>query len=233
VYKKLSSGQRLPQRVAAQIRGLIRSKKLKPGDKLPNEHELTRLFGVSRPTVREAVKLLASGNIVHIARGRGTFVSETPGIASDPLGLDLVSTWNLGAFLLEVRGIVEPTVARLAAERSRDADIDGLDRRVAEGEQALASSERWKAAELGFHRAVAQASRNPVIMRLLPVISEAILRTLRRGPATPADRREALVEHRRILAAIRARSPVGASRAMRRHLRESFRRSMRLGSGET
>lgn len=233
VYKKLSNGLRLSHGVATQIRDLIRGEKLKPADKLPNEHELTRLFGVSRPTVREAVKLLASQNVVEIMRGRGTFVSRTPGISSDPLGLDLVSSGNIGASLIEARWIVEPTVARLAAERSGPSDVESLERRVADMERALDRREQWREAELGFHRAVAQASRNPVIMRLLPVINEAILKTLRRAPATPADHRQALDEHRRILDAIRRRDPTGARRAMRKHLEGSYRRSTRPGAEPT
>ena len=77
MYRKIKNQSRLSHEVAGQIKELIRKEKLKPGDKLPNEMQLAELFGVSRPTIREAAKSLVSQNIIKILRGKGTFVSET------------------------------------------------------------------------------------------------------------------------------------------------------------
>ncbi len=90
MYRRIKNQNRLSDEVANRIKELILKKKLRPGNKLPNEMQLAELFGVSRPTIREAVKSLVSQNIIMILRGKGTFVSETPGIASDPLGLDFL-----------------------------------------------------------------------------------------------------------------------------------------------
>jgi len=126
MYRRIPNEQRLSLEVANREKELIRKEKLKPGDKLPNEMQLAKLFGVSRPTVREAVKSLVSQNIIEIQRGKGTFVSETPGIASDPLGLEFVVGEDLHLSLIEVRLLIEPGVARLAAERGTPADIDRI-----------------------------------------------------------------------------------------------------------
>ncbi|MGB4255860.1 MAG: GntR family transcriptional regulator, partial [Rectinema sp.] len=86
MYVNLSSKKQRSQEVASHIKELIRDEKLKPGEKLPNELELCSLFSVSRPTIREAVKILISQGIIEIRRGKGTYVTEVPGIAQDPLG---------------------------------------------------------------------------------------------------------------------------------------------------
>src|SRR4030042_4252993 len=107
MYKKFKNEERLSHKVVSQIKHLIQSEKLKSGDKLPNEVELAKLFGVSRPTIREAVKTLASKNIIEIIRGKGTFVTQNPGISSDPLGLAFIDDKNLLFSLIEVRLIIE------------------------------------------------------------------------------------------------------------------------------
>jgi DNA-binding FadR family transcriptional regulator len=180
--------------------------------------------------VREAVKSLASQNILEVVRGRGTFVSQTPGISSDPLGLDFLADRNLPTSLIEARQLIEPTVARLAAERAVAEDVERLERFVREMGRILDHHRGWTEAELGFHRAVAQATRNPVIMRLLPVIHEAIIKTLQYAPRTSADHRQAFDEHRAILEAIRGNAPPEAFTAMQRHLMNSYNRTVSIGS---
>ena len=123
MYRRIKNQNRLSDEVANRIKELIRKEKLRPGNKLPNEMQLAELFGVSRPTIREAVKSLVSQNIIMILRGKGSFVSETPGIASDPLGLDFLIDDDLHLALIEVRLLIEPGVARLAAEGGTPADI--------------------------------------------------------------------------------------------------------------
>lgn len=85
------SGQSLAQQVANKIESLIKEQRYKTGDKLPNEFELATELTVGRGTIREAIKLLAARNVVVIQRGKGTFVSKTPGITEDPLGLSFIS----------------------------------------------------------------------------------------------------------------------------------------------
>ena len=79
-----SNNKLLPEKVSEQIVQLISDRKLKAGEKLPNEFEMAEQLNVGRGTIREAVKILVSRNVVEIKRGRGTFVSETPGLMDDP-----------------------------------------------------------------------------------------------------------------------------------------------------
>ncbi len=85
----------LSQKVAEDIRQMILDKDLKPGDKLPNEIELTATINVSRSTIREAIKILVSTNVLEVKRGRGTFVTDNPGVSKDPLGVEFMEEENL------------------------------------------------------------------------------------------------------------------------------------------
>lgn len=226
MYRRIPNEQRLSLEVANRIKELIRKEKLKPGDKLPNEMQLAKLFGVSRPTVREAVKSLVSQNIIEIRRGKGTFVSKTPGIASDPLGLDFVVGEDLHLSLIEVRLLIEPGVARLAAERGTPADIDRIGEYLQEMGNNVDRHEVGMGTELEFHRSIAEATENPVIMRLVPIIMDAIIKTYRDAPRTSEDHRQALIEHTAIFSSIKMRDKDGAYMAMQKHLEKSYRRTL-------
>lgn len=110
------SSRPLAEQVAQRIKDYILEEKLKSGDKLPTETALAREMGVARSTVREAIKRLESQNILTVRHGAGSFVTDQPGLADDPLGLDFIEDKERLAFdLLEVRNIIEPAIAALAA----------------------------------------------------------------------------------------------------------------------
>lgn len=226
MYQKIESQQRLSHEVADHIRMLIRDGQLKPSDKLPNEFELTGLFGVSRPTVREAIRSLVSQNILVVHRGRGTYVADDPGIVADPLGLGLLADANLRYSLVEARLVIEPGVARLAAENAEQADLDRIETYITEMEQIVDEHKVSMSIELEFHRSIAQASKNPVIMRIIPVIMDSIINTYKDAKRTSADHERALEEHRRIFHAIRRRDGRSAEEAMRNHLENSRLRTL-------
>ncbi len=226
MYQKIEAQRRLSQEIAGQIKALIRGEKLKPGDKLPNEIDLSLLFGVSRPTVREAVKTLVSQNIVEVVRGRGTYVSRNPGISDDPLGLDFLMGTNLTLPLVEARLLIEPGVARLAAQKAGEEDIRRIGECIRLMEGIVEREEVDMGNELAFHRSIAQASQNPVIMRIVPIILDSIVKTYQEAPRTTADHRQALLEHRQIFEGIQEKDPAKASEAMRRHLENSYQRTL-------
>ena len=99
----------LPEQVSEQIANLITDRALHAGDKLPNEFEMAEQLGVGRGTIREAVKILVSRNVVEIKRGRGTFVCHHPGVVDDPFGFAFVKDKKkLAMDLCEIRMIIEP-----------------------------------------------------------------------------------------------------------------------------
>ena len=119
------SSRPLAEQVAQRIKDYILEEKLKSGDKLPTETALAREMGVARSTVREAIKRLESQNILTVRHGAGSFVTDQPGLADDPLGLDFIEDKERLAFdLLEVRNIIEPAIAALAARHATPEDIE-------------------------------------------------------------------------------------------------------------
>ena len=121
------SGKLLTDRVADEIVRTIIGQQLKAGDKLPNEFELASTLGVGRSTIREAIKTLVSRNIVEIRRGAGTFVSYRNGVSEDPLGLEFIKDRaQVAADLLELRFMLEPRLASLAAGNATDKEIQQM-----------------------------------------------------------------------------------------------------------
>lgn len=226
MYTNLSTEKRRSQEVATHIKELILAEKLKPGDKLPSEIELSGLFSVSRPTIREAVKTLVSQGIIEIHRGRGTYVSQMPGIAEDPLGLDFIMSPTLRLALIQARLIIEPGVARLAAQMADEATLAKIAGCIHEMEEIVDQHKVGMNIELDFHRSIAEATKNPVIIRLIPIIMDSIIKTYRDAPRTSEDHRRAFEEHRAIYEAIAARDPDRSFDAMHLHLDASYRRTL-------
>ena len=125
--------------------------------------------------------------------------------------------------MIEVRLLIEPGVARLAAEGGTPADIGRIERYIQEMEDIVGRHEVGMGTELEFHRSIAEATENPVIMRIVPIIMDAIIKTYRDAPRTSEDHRQALLEHTAVFTAINGRDKEGAYVAMRRHLENSYR----------
>lgn len=223
---KIKDKGNLSHKVSNRIKHLIQKEKYKPGEKLPNETQLADLFGVSRPTIREAVKLLASQNIVEIVVGKGTFVSQNPGISNDPLGLDFVVDKNLTLSLIEARQIIEPSVAKLAAERANQKDIKKLGNLIKTMKDVTNQHNVWVETELEFHRSIAKATQNSVIMRLVPIIQEAILKSFQYAPPSNLDHKEAYLEHTDIYTMIKDKNPQKAFQSMSNHMNNSYKRTL-------
>lgn len=119
----LKEEKNLPSKISEDIIALILEEKLQPGDRLPNESILCDRLNAGRSSIREAMKLLASRNIVTIRQGSGTYVASTPGMVEDPLGFTfIVDKKKLVQDLLEVRILLEPSIASMAAVHADDED---------------------------------------------------------------------------------------------------------------
>jgi len=186
---------------------------------------LTQLFGLSRPTIREAIRALVSRNVLKVERGRGTFVADNPGVETDPLGLSTLPAGQLQPSLREARLIIEPGVARLAALNADLVDIEAINTHLTDMQQIVDEGRVSMSVELEFHRSIAKASKNPVIMRIIPIIMDSIIRTYDSARRTSRDHAVALEEHYAIFEAIRHGDPAEAEGAMRNHLEHSLARS--------
>ena len=187
------------------------------GEKLPNEFELAEKFGVGRSTIREAVKSLVSRGILEVRRGAGTFVVSTCSTENDPLGLSrLDDKYRLALELFELRLMIEPETAYLAARYAEDEERQTLTALCRETEELYLGGKNHMKKDIEFHTYIGKCSRNRVIETLIPVIN-----TAEQTFASLTHRslmQETLKAHRAIVQAIEKKDPVGAKCAMVMHL---------------
>ncbi|HEU5370069.1 MAG TPA: FadR/GntR family transcriptional regulator, partial [Ktedonobacterales bacterium] len=160
------------EQIAEQIEQLILSGKLRSGDRLPTERELAEQFGASRTAVREAMKTLAQKGLVDMRPGRGTIVIDgTTQAMRHSLGL-MMRVGQVGGSdeLVEVREILEPEIAALAAARAGEEHIAALREAVAIMDASLDDADAYIAADNNFHRALAKATHNTLILAFLDSI---------------------------------------------------------------
>ena len=218
----------LLEALAAEIEEWILSGQLEPGAKLPSEDSLAREFRVSRPVVREALAQLRERGLLETVTGSGTFVKHpdadhlTDAVLRH-LRVAAGDTASIGK-VYEARLAIESTTARLAAERATEHDLGQIAARLEAMRAARSDVEIWTSSDLGFHVAIAGASRNP----FLPTLLAPLVKVIEHGIAASFRSRRAvkagLEAHVRIFERIDAHDPPGAEEAMRQHLADSERR---------
>ncbi|BFJ85080.1 FadR/GntR family transcriptional regulator [Ruthenibacterium sp. CLA-JM-H11] len=214
----------LAHSTAEKLVQYIREQQLAPGAKIPTEYELARMLGVGRNTLREAVRMLASRNILEIRQGAGTFVCEKMGVSDDPLGFTLVSDRRrLTDELMEIRCIIEPSIAALAARNATEQELTELEQACAAVEQCIREGQDFTAADQVFHTIIARCTHNSVMSNLIPVITRGVSVY---ASETEQECVQTVRSHRRILQAIRLRHEADAQQAMLYHLLyNSYRRT--------
>lgn len=207
----------LSQKIADDLIALILQENLQPGDKLPNEALLCQRLNAGRSSVREAMKLLASRNIVSIRQGSGTYIASSPGMVEDPLGLTFIGNKKkLIHDLIEVRFLLEPSIAAMAAMHADENDIKKITSLCDEVENLLKHHKDHTQKDIDFHTAIAMSSKNVIVPRLIPVINSSIplfVETTKNLLNT-----ETIETHREIAQAIIDHEPLKAQDAMYLHL---------------
>lgn len=221
MYKTVRAS-RLYEQIVQQIETSILKGTLKPGDQLPAERDLATQFGVSRTAVREAVKALREKGLVEAYSGRGTFITNGTSQAIRQ-SLDLlvkIGPPDGSAHLVEVREILEPEIAALAASRADDHDRDALREAVAVMDRARQDSNAFIEADLDFHRALAEAAANPIILSLIDSIVGLLREQRMRTFHAEGGPERGQYHHKRILNAVEQRDPDKARDYMRAHLQQ-------------
>ena len=212
----------LPQLVSEEIEKLIVLGEFKPGDRLPSEYELAQRLGVGRSTVREATKALVSRKILEVHRGNGTFVCEQTGLVQDPLGLRFQpDKKRLGLDLCEVRLMIEPEIAALAAQKATEEEIARMQALCDAIEEKVRRNENYGALDQQLHTLWAACTRNAIMPNLVPILSQAI--PLFIDITKRALQMQSLRTHQAVVDAIRARDSEAARQAMRVHLEDNRR----------
>ena len=209
----------LPEKISAKLLSLIRERHLRPGDKLPPERELAAMMGVSRPSLREALRALAMLNVVEIRQGDGTYVTSLePGLLVEHLSFvfDLDDSTFLELF--EARKILEVGIVALAAQRITDEEIAGLEACLAKSLTSVEDHQAFLQTDLELHERITEAARNPILTRIMATISQLGLASRRRTVEIPGVPEQVLVDHRDVVMALKARDPEAVRQAMLQHL---------------
>jgi len=216
--------QRLYQQVINQIKELIYKGKLKKGDKLPSERELTAILGVSRASIREAFSALEILGLVETRPGEGTFIShELEGKAIEPLSLIFMLEQDKQAELFQIRRILEVECAKSAALHATAEQIRKMEECIEKMENFFDDEEINFQADKEMHFIIAKASNNSLLYHVLNAISEAMevqIRSLRRGILHKTQNRAQLIlQHKNIVEAVKSGQPEVAELAMQEHMK--------------
>jgi len=207
------------QEVAKQLERRI-TEQLKPGDLLPPERELVQMLGVSRGSVRDAIRSLELVGLLEPRQGIGTVVCDPATAPANPLATALIEKRKMIAELLDVRNMIEPPLARRAALHATHDEIADMEAILVRQEAKVRRGELGIEEDSEFHYSIALASDNSVILKVVDVLMDLLRETRERSLQVGGRQEKSLAGHHRILAALKRGDAAAAEAAMRRHLRE-------------
>ncbi len=215
----------LPKEITTRLLDMIREKALRPGDQLPPERELAAMMGVSRPSLREALRALALMNVLDIRQGSGTYVSslDTSLLIEH---LDFVFSLDDSTFLelFEARKILEAGIVALAAKKVTDKEINTLQEIVTRSTEDINDLEAFLLNDRELHEAITHVADNPILTRFMVSLSKLGLASRSRTVRIPGVAEQTIEDHQCIVAALRDRDPEQAKTAMLEHLSNVERR---------
>ncbi|MEQ8154548.1 MAG: FadR/GntR family transcriptional regulator [Clostridiaceae bacterium] len=214
----------MAERIADDIFSMITiDKRFSSGDKLPNENELSQELKVSRTTLREAIRILVTQNVLEIIRGKGTFVTSQ-NVMNEGLGLDKLSAVKLNVKdLYEMRLIFEPEVAYFAAKRATDRELQRILHYGKLEEEKILNNEDRTEAEQAFHKSIAKATHNEFMNKLIPILYKAIDQGVILTDENEGVIQDTLNDHRMIMDFLEKRDADGARTAMKLHILHAMR----------
>ncbi len=216
---KVIKKTRIYEEVVSQIHELIRAGKVKAGDQLPSERELAETFKVSRTSVREALRALETRGLIVSRTGAGNFVAELP-VESlvAPLATLLLEEKDALADIFEMRKLIEPQIASMAAERATKRDIERMKKILDKQGEEVSRGETGVEADAEFHFAIGGATQNQALEKLVSGLMDMLSHSREESLQTPGRRMASIESHRKILAAIEEHDKTKAREAMLRHI---------------
>lgn len=216
----------LPEDLAEQLLTAIIDGAYPPGSALPPEGELSEQSGVSRLTVREAIKQLRAQNVVRVVRGRGTYVNPPDRWTALEAVVRAASRTSSGALseqLIEARRLIENGACELAASRCDSSHLAELRRHLATMREAAeaADTELFVQADIDFHDTVMRAAGNLFVPLLFEPFGALLVEGRRQTSAVPEIRTHAIAHHEQVLAALESGSPEAARTAMNAHMNQT------------
>ena len=220
----MAEGRTLAENVADDLLDMIAiDKKFEMGDKLPNETELSALLKVSRTTLREAIRILATHRVVEIRRGKGTYVvGDRKQSGSPELSALTESPVNIRE-LYEMRLIFEPQSAYYAAKRATQKELERILYYGRLEEELILKKKDRREIEQAFHKSIAKATHNEFMNRLMPILYQAIDKGVLLSESNEGIVHNTLNDHRMIMDFLAQRDAEGAKTAMKLHILHAMR----------
>lgn len=218
--------KRASEEIYEQIRQLILDGSISPGERLPSERNMMEMMHRSRPTIREAMRMLERDGYIKIYSGSSGAVVQELGVDNAVQSLETIMHFQHLTMenVLEFRRMTESVAAELAARRRTEEDLQKLKDILENTEQALGNADKFIVCDLQFHLAVADASKNAMYTIMLQVcrgmIGESLTEVLIRGSEKEQARRyrNILAAHRSVYQSVLEKDPLQASQNMRQHL---------------
>jgi GntR family transcriptional repressor for pyruvate dehydrogenase complex len=212
---------RIHEEVVSQIHELIKEGRFRAGDQLPSERELAETFKVSRTSVREALRALETQGLIISRTGMGNFIANLP-IESlvAPLAKLLTDGKDALADIFELRKLIEPQIAALAAERASAKDIERMKGLLEKQREQVERGGTGVEADSELHFAIGQATQNHAIERLVSGLLEVLSHSREESLQTAGRRQASIDSHRAIVAAIERHDHARAREAMRFHIEQ-------------
>ncbi len=213
---------RIHEEIVAKIRGMIEQGRLKAGDQLPTERELAEAFKVSRPSVREALRAMESQGFLTSRQGDGTYVSKQP-IESliEPLASVILEEKFDQLDLFEMRRLIEPHLAYLAAERATPAEIAEMEQLVLIQQEELAGRDMGINPDQTLHNVLTRAAKNKILISIMNNLMDSLAESRDKYLQVEGRPEKSLIRHKMILAAIKSGDSELAADLMREHLEET------------
>ncbi len=220
----------LSEQVAKRLAARITAGDWQPGAKLPSEAELCKAFSVGRSSLREALTSLAFIGLIRVRAGGGSYVADQPSAYFTSPWLNsglLTSAKALGEFV-EARLILETELAALCAERITQKELEQMEALVDRMKQSIHDNadEFWKL-DLSFHLSMGIAAKNDVLNNILKGVREQMMDLISKSLLLKEGMEQAVIQHSKVLEAIRHHNPAKAREAMRNHL-QSFQRGYKV-----
>ncbi|MGQ9629469.1 MAG: FadR/GntR family transcriptional regulator [bacterium] len=208
----------IPEEIIVRIKRMIEEGHLKEGSKLPPEREMAEMLGVSRPSLREALRALSLVGVLELRHGDGIYVSDfLENMPVESLRFMLLLKRVTLIELFETRKAIETELAGLAAMRASEEDLEAMKEALDAMKENLEDEKRYSHYEIAFHQAIAEASRNSLMLKIMQALNE-LLKESRRSTALFESIRDDFLPHERIFREIKDGNPEGARRAMFEHL---------------
>lgn len=192
------------KQIIAKVEHDLLYRRLHPGDRFPSETELVRTLGVSKSSVREAVKMLQAIGVLTVKQGDGTYVNESPGGGSiNPLLFSLLLIQGDAQQIVELRSLLEPAYTILAMKKATPEDMRRIEETIEELETSIANGTQTGDSDIKFHLAILNATHNPYIIRICTVVLELFSVSINKAVRTIPE--ISLRDHKLLFEAMKSR----------------------------